>query len=601
MSNFVYSDFWDREDPDDPMRRFDVHENGKNIGHATVKENPDGYVWISGIYVDPAHRGRGLGDALMKQVYRAYPGNEFRLRARPYKDKPMDTADLLSYYKKRGFEPYDKENRMVKTAADNDLKMRRHHLPVRERVEGIITDGEGNVLLQARGGYVEMPGGGIDRGESPKDALKREAMEEAGVKLKNIKKKSVIESWWFPGIKDTDWGRELWEKYRGSRTHFFTAEADGPLREPTSDEGDGWEGKKWMRKGEAMSEMKSNDNSYGMSDYRDEQKKLVQKTAFMEGYLSKTAREIPVKPQGRAVPATYFDVSPENLRARGLEQVKAGIRSGFTNPLRAVGPSSPEVGNPEAIRRAWRSYGQGLQSAGAFQQRALPEFVASPIRQQMHLKAQQTYPIIREAAERAAATKAKQMGASAATGLGGSLASKMLTSRAGAAPLAGSTLARGPLYYTLGSGLVDSYQALKTKGKSLQDWEASREAFPDLLAERGNLPERARRDLDYAMAENVLGHPVLSMSHGALRASEGDIGDESKMVGSILKNVAGSAHKDMSDYSERLTPDKAKFGIKNIPNYAAAYPWMYASTIKDITNAIKNQAVYRPGRPAPRY
>jgi hypothetical protein len=57
----------------------------------------------------------------------------------------------------------------------------------------------------------------------------------------------------------------------------------------------------------------------------------------------------------------------------------------------------------------------------------------------------------------------------------------------------------------------------------------------------------------------------------------------------------------MSDYSESLTPDKAKFGIKNIPNYAAAYPWMYASTIKDITNAIKNQAVYRPGRPAPRY
>jgi hypothetical protein len=45
-----------------------------------------------------------------------------------------------------------------------------------------------------------------------------------------------------------------------------------------------------MRKTEAMTEMKSNDNSYGMSDYRDEQKKLVQKAAFLEAYLGKVAK-----------------------------------------------------------------------------------------------------------------------------------------------------------------------------------------------------------------------------------------------------------------------------------------------------------------------
>ena len=39
-------------------------------------------------------------------------------------------------------------------------------------------------------------------------------------------------------------------------------------------------------------EMKANGNSYGMSDYRDEQKKLVQKAAFMEGYMAKESGSV---------------------------------------------------------------------------------------------------------------------------------------------------------------------------------------------------------------------------------------------------------------------------------------------------------------------
>jgi GNAT superfamily N-acetyltransferase len=116
--------FTDRgpDEDEDPMLRYDIHRDGKNIAYSSLRpESSEGDgPWISGIYVDPEARGEGLAKMLMEKIESDHEGQTLRLRARPYKDKSVDTETLMKIYESMGFESYDEEepSRMAKVLAE---------------------------------------------------------------------------------------------------------------------------------------------------------------------------------------------------------------------------------------------------------------------------------------------------------------------------------------------------------------------------------------------------------------------------------------------------------------------------------------------------
>ncbi len=65
---------------------------------------------------------------------------------------------------------------------------------VRDTARAVIFDDNHNIALMkvAQGSFHKLPGGGIDQGETPEQALVRECREEAGVEITDIKKIGLI-------------------------------------------------------------------------------------------------------------------------------------------------------------------------------------------------------------------------------------------------------------------------------------------------------------------------------------------------------------------------------------------------------------------------
>lgn len=119
----------------------------------------------------------------------------------------------------------------------------------RQRAELIIHH-EGKVLVtyNQKGDNLwrGFPGGGIDKGETPEEAAVREALEEAGVIVTNVKHTGVIAT--KRGIQSKTEDRS---EFAGSQTHFVVATFSGINTIKYGSEGDAvkWD---WMYPVDAM-------------------------------------------------------------------------------------------------------------------------------------------------------------------------------------------------------------------------------------------------------------------------------------------------------------------------------------------------------------
>ena len=116
----------------------------------------------------------------------------------------------------------------------------------------------GKLVAQNAGHYLSIPGGGIDKGESPKKGSERELMEEIGAKLKGpLELISVLEWDWNPEWANNSKRKNRYMKFRGEKVYSFI----GVVKEfvkPTSQEGDEWKGNKLMSLSKAKKIMEDN-------------------------------------------------------------------------------------------------------------------------------------------------------------------------------------------------------------------------------------------------------------------------------------------------------------------------------------------------------
>ena len=116
----------------------------------------------------------------------------------------------------------------------------------------------GKLVAQNAGHYLSIPGGGIDKGESPKKGSERELMEEIGAKLKGpLELISVLEWDWNPEWANNPKRKDRYMKFRGEKVYSFI----GVVKEfvkPTSQEGDEWKGNKLMSLSKAKKIMEDN-------------------------------------------------------------------------------------------------------------------------------------------------------------------------------------------------------------------------------------------------------------------------------------------------------------------------------------------------------
>lgn len=117
-------------------------------------------------------------------------------------------------------------------------EVEKNNFPYRKGVHAIVLDEDNNILLVQKQSYGEnqwdFPGGGVDEGEKPEEAVLRELKEEVGSDAFEVIKES-------PFIDSFEWPKEAQERgfakhgkwWRGQEKHQFITRFKGNKDEIT--------------------------------------------------------------------------------------------------------------------------------------------------------------------------------------------------------------------------------------------------------------------------------------------------------------------------------------------------------------------------------
>ena len=102
------------------------------------------------------------------------------------------------------------------------------------------------IVAQDAGNYLSLPGGGIDRGETPEKGAKRELLEEVGAVLKGKMKVISVMTWdWDPSWANNEKRKKRFMKFRGEKVYSMFGVVDEFIK-PNNADDDAWKGKKVM-------------------------------------------------------------------------------------------------------------------------------------------------------------------------------------------------------------------------------------------------------------------------------------------------------------------------------------------------------------------
>ena len=94
--------------------------------------------------------------------------------------------------------------------------------------------------------YLSIPGGGVDEGESPEKAGKRELLEEIGAVLKGKLQLVSVMNWdWSPQWARNPKRQKRYMQFRGEEVYSFIGVVD-KFEKPNNADDDAWKGKKLM-------------------------------------------------------------------------------------------------------------------------------------------------------------------------------------------------------------------------------------------------------------------------------------------------------------------------------------------------------------------
>lgn len=136
----------------------------------------------------------------------------------------------------------------------------RDFLPYGKNCEGYFLCSDGSLIARDTGkGFLELPGGGVDRDEDVAQALLREAFEEAGVLADTVKHIDTLTFLWDANWAKTEKQKKRYLQFKGEEMCFFFGKVKklvDPPGDPVTGE-PGWKGDPRMSIEQAISVINS--------------------------------------------------------------------------------------------------------------------------------------------------------------------------------------------------------------------------------------------------------------------------------------------------------------------------------------------------------